>query len=300
MMPELLIAFGVLAFIFGYIYSSFVRTISYVGITILLVGLFFKIFVKRYTEVERAVIFRMGKFNRIAGPGWAIVVPFFEKEYAKLDVRTKTTELALPVAFTEDDLRIKIDGIVYYQIKDPSKAVLKIDNYMTALTDMMISETRNLISSMSMRELFGGLDSLNDVLADKIRHATWKWGIDVSMVQIRSIMPPEEIALAMQEPEIAQRSLQAQRFNAEAKKVVMKALGEGAKDLNEQAIAYLYIKALEEMSKGQATKILLPTQFASVMGDVGKGLGMGTGLDVGGMNVSQAVNAITQQISGKA
>ncbi|HDQ59770.1 MAG TPA: SPFH domain-containing protein [Candidatus Woesearchaeota archaeon] len=297
MISEILIFVGIAAFIFGFMYSSVVRTISYLGIAVVVIGVFFKFFIKKYDEVERAVIFRFGKFHRIAGPGWAFVVPLFEKEYAKLDVRTKTTELFVPVAFTHDDLRLKVDGTVYYQIKDPSKAVLKIDNYMTGLTNMMISETRNLIASMKMREVFAGLDSINNVLADKIRHATWRWGIDIPMVQLRSIMPPEEIAVAMQKPELAEKSLQAQRFNAEAKKVVLEALGEGAKNLNDKAVMYLYLKALEEMSKGQATKIVFPMQFMSAMNEIGKGFGLGTGMGASGINVDEAVNAIKTTIS---
>ena len=297
MIAEILIVFGILAFIFGYMYSSVVRYISYAALGLIVIGLFFKFFVKKYADFERAVIFRFGKFHRIAGPGWAIVIPFIEKEYAKVDVRTKMTDLFVPVAFTSDDLRLKIDGVVYYKIKDPSKALLKIDNYLSGLSNMIVSETRDLLSSMNMREVFGNLDDINEILADRIRHETWKWGIDVPMVQLSSITPPEEIVLAMQKPEIAARSLQAQRFNAEAKRVVMEALGKGAKELDDKAISYLYLKALEKMSKGKATKIVFPMQFMSGMKGMGKGFGMGTGFNAAaGMNVSDAVDAVKNKI----
>ena len=262
-----------------------------IGFSIFLIGsgiLFFQFFVKKYNAYERGIIFRMGKFNRIVGPGWAIVIPFFEKEYSRIDVRTKMLPLFIPTAFTKDDLRLKINGTVYYRIVNPAKATLAISNYLNGLQDLIVSEVRNVIGSMSMRELFANLAKLNDMLRDAIRHSTWQWGIDVPMVQIKSVMPPEEIAQALQSPFIASQELQAQRFRAEARKVVIQAIGDAAKNLDDKAIMYLYLKALEELSKGSATKIVFPMQFMSILqgmeGNVGKALA--------GLNLSQAINAV--------
>jgi regulator of protease activity HflC (stomatin/prohibitin superfamily) len=297
MIAEILIIVGlIIGFVFAFMHIAAVQYVTYIALLIVVIGLFFKFFVKKYDEFERGIVFRLGKFNRIGGPGWTIVIPFFEKEYQRVDVRTKMLELFIPVAFTEDDLRIKVDGTVFYRIIDPNKALLNIDNYMSGLENLIQSETRNLIASLTMRQVFARLDALNDLLADKIRHATWKWGIDIPMVQIRGIMPPEEIAVAMQEKEIAAQSMQAQKFRAEAKKVVMEAIGQGAKSLDDRAITYLYIKALEEMSKGSATKIVFPMQFMNAMKGFGEGMGMGTGLGAG-MDVRSAIDAVKEKIS---
>lgn len=282
----------VIGFIMAFANFQAVQIVTYGVFALIGLGLFFKFFVKKYDDYERAIIFRMGKFNRIGGPGWAIVVPFFEKEFQRVDIRTKTIDMFLPVAFTSDDLRLKVDGIIFYRIIDPTKALLKIDNYMTGLSNLIKSETRNLIASMSMRDIFAQLDSLNDLLADRIRHATWKWGIDVPMVQVRGVSPPEEIAIAMQQKEIASQYMQAQRFRAEAKKVVIEAIGQGAKKLDDRAIMYLYLKALQEISKGSSTKVVLPMQFMDAMkGGMGTGIGLGTGIDM-----SSAINAVKDKI----
>jgi len=293
--PWILIAVGlVAAFYFGYTNFAEVRWVTYVALLVVAVGLFVKFFVKQYDEFERAIIFQFGKFNRIAGPGWSVVIPFFEKEFSRVDVRTKMLDLYVQQAFTKDDLRLKIDGVVYYRIVDPNKAILKIDNYMTGLTNMLVSETRNVIASLTMRDMFGRLDELNDLLADKIRHATWTWGIDVPMVQLRGIEPPDEIAIAMQQKEISANMLQAQRFKAEAQKAVIQAIGEAGKSLDDRSIMYLYLKALEEVSKGSATKIMFPMEFSSVLKG---GFGLGTGLSAAGIDVNQAISAITKNIT---
>ena len=291
-MRELVIV-AILIAIFAFASVSFeaVRWVSWIILILFLISLFFVFFVKKYGEVERAIIFRLGKFNRIAGPGWAVVIPFFEREFQKLDVRTRMISLFIPQIFTSDDLRLRIDGIVYYRIKDPEKAALKIENYLAGLKNMIVSETRNLMASMTMRELFASLDNLNQILADKIRHATWMWGIDVPMVQIKEIRPPEEIAVAMQQKEISAQMLQAQKFNAEARKITLEAIGEGAKQLDDAGVMYLYLKALEELGKGSATKIIFPMQFMNAMKTVGSGFGLGTGLYMG-----QAIDAVKNKI----
>ncbi len=284
----------ILTFVVAYIHFPLFRVGIYLLLLLIIIGTFFKFFIKKYNQNERAIIFRMGKFNRIAGPGWALVIPFFEKEFAKVDVRTKMINIDVPVAFTKDDLRLKLSGVVYYKIVDPNKAILKIDNYMQGLMDLITSQIRNIIASMSMREVFGSLPKLNNILADAIRHATWKWGIDVPMVQLKGVMPPEEIAVAMQQKEIASQFMQAQKFRAEARKVVINAIGDAAKNLDDRAIMYLYIKAIEDISKGSGTKLIFPAQFMNVMK---KGFGVGSGLSAAGIDMNNAVEAIKQKIT---
>jgi len=289
---EAAVIIGIVSLIILLIFSEVARVILYIILALIGIYIIFKLFVKQYNEFERAIIFRFGKFHRIAGPGWSIVIPFIEKEYKKLDVRTKTTELLVPLAFTKDDLRVKLVGMVYYTITDARKAVLNIENFLTALRNIIVSETRNLIASMSMRELFANMGRLNEMLAERIRHATWKWGINVPFVQVSGITPPVEIAEAMQRKEIAAQMLQAQKFRAEARKIAIEAIGEAAKKLDDRAVMYLYLKALEEIGKGSATKIIFPMQFIDVLKGMEKDIGKG----IAGLNVSSMINAIKDKI----
>lgn len=262
----------ILAAIFLYQTFAVFRYLTYFGVALVAAATFYILFIKRYDEYERGIIFRLGKFNRVAGPGWSVVIPFFEKEFAKLDVRTHMVKLSVPMAFTKDDLKLAIDGIIYYNIANPDKAVLQIANYQTALDNLLVSETRNVIGNMDMRELFANLGKLNSLVLDAIRHQSWKWGLSVSSVQIQSVMPPDEIAIAMQQKEIESQQLQAQRFRAEAQKVMIEALGEAGSKLDEKAIMYFYLKTLEELGKSQSTKIVLPMQFFDMFKGVEKNI----------------------------
>ena len=244
----------------------------YLFITAIIVSVVYVFFVKKYDEFERGIIFRMGKFNRVAGPGWVLVLPFFEKEYKRIDARTRMIDLVIDEAYTTDDLRLQIEGIFYYRIIDPEKAILQIEDYSKGINTMITSETRNIIGSLNMRDVFANIARLNDILVDRIRHNSWKWGIDISMVQLKSVTPPIEIATAMESKEIASQELQAQRFKAEAQKVAISALGKAAQNLDDKAMMYLYIQALKELGSGEGSKILFPAQFMSIVDGIGANL----------------------------
>lgn len=292
MIKELLTATMIITIGYLIITNPIAQGIMYTIIALSLTWLFMKFFVKKYDETERAIIFRLGKFNRIAGPGWSIVTPFFEKEYATVDIRTKMMNLRIPIAFTRDDLRIQLSGIIYYQIKNPEKAILNVESYQTGLNNVIMSETRNAIATMKMRELFANMKDLNELLKEKIRHSTWKWGVDVDMVQIKGITPPIEIAEAMQAKEIAGQQLQAKKFNAEAKKVAIEAIGEAAKKLDDYSIMYLYLEALKELGQGQSTKMIFPMQFMNVL----QGMKKDVGTALAGLNITNMVGAMKDKI----
>lgn len=277
-----------------WVFYSYTWTL-YLFIAISILTIIYLFFIKKYDEFERGIIFRTGKFNRIAGPGWSFVVPFFEKEFTRIDARTHMINILLDDAYTNDDLRLEIDGLFYYRIIDPEKAVLKIDNYEKGLKNIIFSETRNTIGSMNMRELFANIDKLNDLLSDRIRHDTWKWGIDVPMIQLKKVMPSIEIAEAMESKEIAEQQLQAQRFKAEAQKVAISAIGKAAKNLDDKAIMYLYIQALKEMGKGEGSKILFPARFLKIVDGLGSGLSKSSlkGLDTASL-IGQIKNKILE------
>ena len=295
---------GIIALVALFLLSIFIPSLFYAFVIIfivLLAVIFFITFVKKYSQFERGIIFRLGKFNRIAGPGWAIVVPFFEEEYKKVDVRVKMIDITSSDIFTADDLKISLEGTIYYQIVDPEKATLQIDNYGQGLSNLVQSAVRNAIASLTMRQVFGSLDRLNDILADAIRHMTWKWGIDVPSVQLRSVSPSDEVIQAMQQPEIAANLLQAQRFKAEAQKIVMEAIGEGSKSLDDRSIMYLYLQALKQIGDSSSSKIVLPMQF---MQNAGSMLGGMAGLSttalasLGGQeNIQNVIDKIKEKIS---
>ena len=296
------VAIIILFFLGFYFPAAFYLFLALLFIVILV--LFFATSIKKYSQFERGVIFRMGKFNRIAGPGWAIVWPFFEEEYKRIDVRVKMLDISSDDIFTQDDIKVSLQGTIYYQIKDPEKATLQIDNYAQGLSTLVLSAVRNTIASMTMRQLFGKLDALNDLLADSIRQTVMQWGIGVNTVQIRSISPPVEVVQAMMQPEIAANLLQAQRFKADARKITIEAIGKGGEALDDRSVMYLYLEALRQLGESSSSKIVLPMQFFQGMSGIAGGLAglsaMALATLGGQQNVQNVIDAIKQKIQQSA
>ncbi|MDD5417280.1 MAG: SPFH domain-containing protein [Candidatus Nanoarchaeia archaeon] len=285
---------GILIFIYLFYVSDIFKWIVVAVLIFIGIAGFFRFFVKKYDEYERGIIFRLGKFNRITGPGWTVVIPFFEKEYTRVDVRTNMMDLFVPSAFTKDDLRIKLNGFIYYRIDNPRKAVLKIKDYSRGIKNLIVSETRNVIGSLKMRDLFSKLDELNDILADKIRHHAWKWGVYVPMVQIEGIYPPDEISEALEKKTIEKEMMQAQVFKAEAKRIAIEAYGEAGKSLDDRALMFIYIKALEELGRGKSTKIIFPAKFFESISDITKSVSSSLGKNI---DLSEVVEAFKNNIA---
>lgn len=239
---------GIIALLFYlFLISPVFQAVIYVLILVMAGVLFFKVMIKQYSAFERAIIFRFGKFHRVAGPGWSIVLPWIEKEFARVDVRTHMMDLSVPVAFTKDDLRLNLSGLFYYKIVNPEKAILKVDDYLRGIRNAVVSEVRNAINNFNMREVFANLDQLNDVITARVKNSLLKWGIDLPSIQILSVTPPEEIALAMESKQVKARETQAQRFRLEARKAAIEAMGEAAEKLDDYILMYVYLQALKEL-----------------------------------------------------
>ncbi len=298
MLGEILLVFGIFFFIWAYIVFSWFRLFTYILAFFFFLALFYRFFVRKYDEYERAVIFRLGKFHRVAGPGWSVVIPFFEKEFQRIDVRTHMIDINIPLVFTKDDLRLKVDSLAYYRVVDPGKAVLQIDDYKKAIQNLLMSKVRDVMANLDMRDLFSKLDNLNELVRDSVRRDLWRWGIDLPSIQVRSLTPPEEIAEAMEQKEIAAQQLQAQKILAEAKRVMIEVVGEAAKKLDDRALMYFYIKALEELGRGSSTKILFPARFFDVLKGMGKninGILAGAGI---GLSADEIINSLKNKIAG--
>lgn len=257
--------------------------------------LFYTFFVKKYGEHERGVILRMGRFNRIVGPGWAVVVPFFEREMAKIDIRTHQMNLVIPEVFTEREIRLKVSGFAYYKVVDPEKAIFNIEDYRRGLRNLLVGSLRDLISSMNLTQVFANISDINKYIRKMAKMKWQKWGISVPNIQLVKISPPKEVISAMQRQKIAKEEYQAKKLNAEAKKVVIEALGEGAKRLDDTAVMYLYLKALKKIG-GKGTEMILPSGFSQGLGEAGRrmfGGGEEGGLGaLGGLTLAEAVDRV--------
>ena len=223
-----------------------------------------KDYIVEFKEYERCVVFRFGRFNRVAGPGWVLILPIIEK-YVKYDLRTHTSDIPQQAVITKDGITLNIDAIVYLRVIDPKKAELYVEeDYRYAVEEFVKGKIRNIVGKLELSDVYGRIAELNQNLRDEARKVAQNWGVEVEDVELKGVEPPPNVVAALEAQEIAEREKMAASERAEAVKIKINAVKEAAGELNEQALAYLYMQTLQQLSTGAANKIIFPLEFTKL------------------------------------
>lgn len=172
--------------------------------------------IRQISEYERGILFRFGKYKKILKPGWNIVLPIIES-YQKVDIRTKAVDVPEQDAITKDNVSVRINAVIYYKIFDASKAVIAVERYQYAVSQLAQTTMRNAVGAVSLDELLGERDKISTEICKIIDEATDPWGIKVENVELKDIKLPEEMQRVIAKVAEAEREKQA---------VITKSVGE--------------------------------------------------------------------------
>lgn len=243
--------------------SGFIIALSMLAILVLL-AYKLKDYIIEFREYERAVVFRFGRYHRVAGPGWVLILPVIEK-YVKYDLRTHAVDIQPQHAITKDGIELTIDAIIYLRVVDPRKAELFLeDDYQKAVVEFVKGKIRNITGTLDLAVLYAKVAEMNEEILKQTKAVAQNWGIEVEDVELQSVTPPADVTAALKAQEIAERQKAAAVELAEATRIRIKVIQEAAGQLNDKALAYLYIQSLQEIAKGSATKIIFPLEFSKL------------------------------------
>lgn len=172
--------------------------------------------IRQINQYERGIKYTLGKFSKIMEPGWNIVLPIFQS-YDKVDIRTKAVDVPEQDAITKDNVSVKINAVIYYKIFDASKAILAVENYYYAVSQLAQTTMRNVVGSVTLDELLSEREKLSNQICEIIDAATDPWGIKVENVELKDVALPEEMKRVIAKAAEAEREKQA---------VITKAKGE--------------------------------------------------------------------------
>lgn len=192
----------------------------------------FLISIKQINEYERGVKFSLGKFSKILEPGWKLVFPIFQS-YKKVDIRTKAVDVPEQDAITKDNVSVRINAVIYFKVFDASKAILEVESFHYAVSQLAQTTMRNAVGSVSLDELLSEREKISTEICKIIDEATDPWGIKVENVELKDIALPEEMKRVIAKVAEAEREKAA---------VITKAAGEVEASNN-------LAKAAETMSK---------------------------------------------------
>lgn len=166
-------------------------------------------------EYERGVIFRLGKLTRAKGPGLVVLIPFGIDRLRKMDLRIVALDIAPQDTITKDNVSVRVNAVVYFRVSDPTRAVIEIEDYYFATSQLAQTTLRSVIGQSELDELLAERERINEVVRAIIDEGTDRWGIEVTGVEIKDIDLPQEMKRAMAKQAEAERERRAKVINAE-------------------------------------------------------------------------------------
>ena len=189
--------------------TAFVITGIAVGFTALLTS------VRVLFEYERGVVFRLGKLTRARGPGLIFLVPYGIERMRKMDLRIVALDIAPQDTITKDNVSVRVNAVVYFRVADPTKAVVEIEDYYFATSQLAQTTLRSVIGQSELDQLLAERKRINEVVREIIDEGTERWGIEVTGVEIKDIDLPQEMKRAMAKQAEAERERRAKVISAE-------------------------------------------------------------------------------------
>lgn len=213
--------------------------------------------IKQVSEYERGVKFCFGKFKKIMNPGWNIVLPIIES-YKKIDIRTKVIDVPEQEVITKDNVSVKINAVIYYNIFDASKAILEVENFHYAVSQLAQTTMRNSVGSVTLDELLSCRDKISSTICEIVDKASDDWGVKVHDVELKDVSLPGEMKRVIAKVAEAEREKQAVITKAAGELEASKNLAEAATTLS-QAPGALHLRTLatiNDVSSDQSNTII--------------------------------------------
>ncbi len=215
--------------------------------------------IKILREYERGVIFRLGRLIGAKGPGIFFIIPGIDK-MLRISLRTVTLDIPPQDVITRDNVSIKVNAVVYFRVVDPNRAVVEVENYLYATSQLAQTTLRSVVGQMELDELLAHRDKINIQLQDILDKHTDPWGIKVSLVETKQVDLPEEMRRAIARQAEAERERRAKVIHAEGEAQAAAKLAEAANviSVNPAALQLRFLQTLTEVATEKNSTTIFP------------------------------------------
>jgi regulator of protease activity HflC (stomatin/prohibitin superfamily) len=235
---------------------------SWIGIIIIALIIFLHA-VRICKEYERGVIFRLGRFVGLKGPGLFLIIPFIDK-MVLADLRIVTLDVPSQEVITKDNIPIKVDAVLYFKVSDPGRAIIEVENYMMATSQNAQTSLRGVVGGSTLDELLSEREIINEKLHDIIDRSTDSWGIKVTAVEVKHVEIPENMQRAIAKQAEAERIRRSKIILAEGEYQAAQKLKQAGDILNVDPVVLRYLETLGDAAKEQNTTILFPVEMLGI------------------------------------
>ncbi|HAZ08157.1 MAG TPA: hypothetical protein DCZ01_06485 [Elusimicrobia bacterium] len=226
---------------------------------LVIIGVVALMSIRLVTEYDRLVLFVLGKFWKISGPGPVLVVPGIMSAQ-KVSLRTVVLDVPPQDVITKDNISIKVNAVLYFRVVDPQKAILMVENYIYATSQIAQTTLRSVLGKLDMEDLLANRDKINAELAIILDSHTGPWGIKVANVEVKNVDLPPEMMRAMAKQAEAERERRAKVIHAEGELQASVKLGEAAEILgrNPASIQLRYLQTLTDIAAEKNSTTIFP------------------------------------------
>jgi regulator of protease activity HflC (stomatin/prohibitin superfamily) len=229
------------------------------GIIILLVLMFLFMAIKVLNEYERGVIFRLGRVIDFKGPGLIILIPIIDR-MVRVSLRTVTMDVPSQDVITRDNVSVKVSAVIYFRVMEPTQAVVEVENYLYATSQLAQTTLRSVCGQSELDELLAEREKVNLQLQEILDRQTEPWGVKVSMVEVKHIDLPAEMQRAIARQAEAERERRAKVINAEGEYQAATRLSEAAVIIAKEptALQLRFLQTLVEVSAEKNSTTIFP------------------------------------------
>lgn len=221
-------------------------------------------------QYERGVVFRLGRVtNRIKEPGFRVIIPIVDK-LRKVSLRIVTLPIESQQIITRDNVSISVSAVAYYQVVDPVKAIIEIENVVSAIYQIAQTTVRNIVGQSALDDVLSQTAAINDKIKAILDIQTEKWGVNVGTVELKDIQLPDSMQRAMSKQAEAEREKRAKIIAAEGEALSAQKLGDAADIIAAHPIALQLrnLQVLSDIAVEKNSTIIFPAQFMDTMSSI--------------------------------
>jgi regulator of protease activity HflC (stomatin/prohibitin superfamily) len=228
-------------------------------VILVLVIAFLSAAIRILREYERGVVFRLGRLIGVKGPGLILLIPFIDK-MVKVSLRIVVFDVPPQDIITQDNVSIKVNAVVYFRVIDPSRAIVQVENFMAATSQISQTTLRSVLGQSELDDLLSQRDKINHKLQQIIDSQTEPWGIKVSNVEVKQIDLPQEMQRAMAKQAEAERERRSKVIAAEGEFQASQRLADAAHILSDHpsALTLRYLQTLREIATENNSTTIFP------------------------------------------
>ncbi len=274
--------------------------IIFVAVILILVLIMLATAIRVVREYERLVLFRLGRSLGLRGPGLVLIFPIIDR-VVKVDLRESFLEIPHQTAITKDNASISIDFVIFNKVVDPVVTVLQVEDFAGSAQNVATTTLRSVVGDMSLDDVLAKRDAINELLRTKLDEITERWGVKVTNVEIREVIPPPIVLEAMTRQMSAERTRRAQVTEAEGQREATVTVAEGDKQaqiltaegerqaailtaegraqaletvfaaasrIDAKTMGLQYLDALTALGASESTKFVIPMEFANILAGI--------------------------------